>query len=78
MSYLSKAFDTFKKTPRTLKPSSNDLHISWVIASNWLTQKLPDLNPDSFGVIKLFSVKDVDISLEMIILLQIDSKEISL
>ena len=35
---LSKALDTSKKTPLTSSRSSNDLYISWGIASNWLTQ----------------------------------------
>ena len=42
---LSKALDISKKTPLTSNPSSNDLYISWVIASNWLTQESPGLNP---------------------------------
>ena len=78
---LSKALDISKKTYLTSNPLSNDLYISWVIASNWLTQESPGLNPDWFGEIILISVKMANISLKMRgskILLQIGSKEIGL
>ena len=56
---LSKAFYTSKKTTLTSSPSSNDLHISWVVAINWLRHESPDLNPDWLGEIKLLLVKNV-------------------
>ena len=75
MQYL---IESFTKNSLTSNPSSSDLKISWVIASNWLRQESPGLNPDWFGEIKLFLVKKVNISLQMRrskILLQIGSKE---
>ena len=54
---LSKAFGITKETPFTSNPSLNGLCISWVIASNWLMQESPGLNPGWLGETNLLSVK---------------------
>ena len=76
---LWKAFDISKKTPLYSNSSSNDIYISWVIASNWLKQESPAINPDWLKETNLLSVKKVISSLnEMHKKLATGSKELRL
>ena len=62
---FSNTFEISRKTPLTSNPSSKDLHISWVIDKSWLIQESPGLKPDWFEEMKLFSIRNLDISLNI-------------
>ena len=56
-------------------------NVSQLMANNWLTQESTGLNPDWFSDIKLFSIKYVNIVLQIISfkpLLQTGKREIGL
>ena len=60
---LSNAFNISRKLLRTSNPSSNDLYISCVIDKSWLTQVSPSLKADWFCKLRLFLIKNGNISL---------------
>ena len=45
--------------------SSRDLYISWVIDKRWLIQEFPGLKPDWFKEMKLFLIRNLNISLNI-------------
>ena len=62
---LSNTFQISSKTPLTSNPTSKDPYISWVIDKIWLMQGSPSLRPDWFEKIKLFSIRNLNISLNI-------------
>ena len=77
----SNAFEILQKTPFTSNPSSKDLYILWLINKTWLIQESSGLKPDWFEEIKLFSLRNLNISLNIShsnIFLQIGSNKTDL
>ena len=54
-----------RETPVTSKPSPKGVYISWVIDKRWVIQESPGLKPDWFEEIKLFSIRNLNISLNI-------------
>ena len=65
---LSVAFEISRKTPVTFNSSSKDFYISLVIDKSWLTQESSGLKPDWFDQIKLSSIRNLKISLNISLL----------
>ena len=59
---LSNTFKIWRKTSFTSNPSSKDLYILWYIKKGWLIQEFPGFKPDWFLEIKLFPIRNLDIS----------------
>ena len=62
---LSNTFEMSRKAPLTSNPPLKDLHISWVIDKSWLMQESSGLKPGWFTEIKLFSIRNLNISLNI-------------
>ena len=62
---LPKALDMSRNTPQISKLSSNDWHILSVIEESWLTQESPGLKPVWCQEIRSFSIKNLNISLNI-------------
>ena len=61
----SSAFEKSRKTPHTSNPPSKDLYISWFIHKRWLMSESLALKPDCFDEIKLLSLRNLNMSLNI-------------
>ena len=62
--FIKRFFEISRKTPLTSNPHQ-DLHISWVLDKSWLIQESSGLEPGWFEEIKLFSIRNLNISLNI-------------
>ena len=62
---LSNAFEISRNRLLTLRLSSKELYISWMIGTSWLIQESHSLKPDWLEEINLFAIKNSNISLNI-------------
>ena len=55
----------YQKNHLSLQTRHQKIYISWVIDKSWLMQESPGLKPSWFEEIKLFSIKNLNISLNI-------------
>ena len=62
---LSNAFEISRNRLLTLRLSSKELYLSWMIGTSWLIQESSSLKPDWLEEISLFAIKNSNISLNI-------------